>query len=296
MEKYPRLFIKASLIYLAIGTFLGFSYAFNYLEPLRFAHVHLNLFGFMAMFIFGISYHIIPRFMAIPLKHPELVNLHFYLGNISLIGMVAVYPINYGLIYSFFLFMGLFSVWIFIYNIYPLLSEKPENTVKLKKKQEISQKEEVVKKREIITGDMRVRDILEKYPASLEIFLNAGLRGLANEEHRANLPPVQIQMAAQKHQLDLKPLLEKLNAFIAKEESAEVTTVSKQPLEITKETVLGDLVSAYPQVKPLLEKTFGEGCFSCPGAKTETIEQAALMHNKEPDLIVKNVKLLLKQE
>jgi hypothetical protein len=33
------------------------------------SHAHAQIFGFAAMFIFGISYHVMPRFMGVPLQN-----------------------------------------------------------------------------------------------------------------------------------------------------------------------------------------------------------------------------------
>ncbi|MDA0691583.1 MAG: hypothetical protein O3A78_04285 [Nitrospinae bacterium] len=73
MENYPRLFIKASLIYALIGAVLGVAMA---VEPslagrIRFVHIHLNLLGFMTMFIAGVAFHVLPRFNARPVPWPE---------------------------------------------------------------------------------------------------------------------------------------------------------------------------------------------------------------------------------
>jgi hypothetical protein len=82
MDKYARAFIKSSLIYLGVGIILGLLMV---LWPdTRFTitrvHVHLLLLGFMAMMIYGVGYHILPRFMGRPVYSHRL-------GNITLIGL-----------------------------------------------------------------------------------------------------------------------------------------------------------------------------------------------------------------
>ncbi|MBF0275527.1 MAG: DUF1858 domain-containing protein [Nitrospinae bacterium] len=280
MELYPRLFIKAALIYLIIGTFLGFSYSFNFLEPLRFAHVHLNLFGFMAMFIFGIAYHVIPRFNATKIKNQELVRVHFYLSNAGLIGMVFLHPVEPSFSYTFFLMTGLVSVWLFVYILFPLLNDKESETIEHERSSETVAKSKTETKTvssSKITGEMLVRDVLSQYPEKLDIFINAGLKGLANKEHRDNLPPVQIHMAAAKHGVDINKLLSELNNPMSGD---------KKPFEINKNTLIGDLMEKHPEVKELFEKEYGASCFTCPSYKTETIEQTALMHNRNVDEIL----------
>ena len=58
MENYPRLFIKAGLIYALLGAILGVAMA---IEPslsgrVRFVHIHLNLLGFMTMMVAGVAF------------------------------------------------------------------------------------------------------------------------------------------------------------------------------------------------------------------------------------------------
>ena len=92
MDKFPRMFIVSSIIYLLLGTLIGVTMASNALDPMfRFIHIHLNLFGFMAMMVFGVAYHILPRFMGKALKFPKLVPVHYFAANIGLIGMMLTY-------------------------------------------------------------------------------------------------------------------------------------------------------------------------------------------------------------
>ena len=72
MEKYAKLFTKAALIYLALGVILGVTIALMpVLGPrMRFVHIHINLLGFMTMFIAGVAYHVLPRFNTKPAHGP----------------------------------------------------------------------------------------------------------------------------------------------------------------------------------------------------------------------------------
>jgi len=89
MDKYAKAFIKSSLIYLGIGTIMGI--AMLVLPDTRFAltrvHVHILLLGFMAMMIYGVGYHILPRFMGRPVYSARLANAQVWLANITLIGL-----------------------------------------------------------------------------------------------------------------------------------------------------------------------------------------------------------------
>jgi cbb3-type cytochrome oxidase subunit 1 len=81
-------FIKMSLVYLAIGATLGALFAvFPRLLGLKYAHVHLNLLGFMSMMVYGVAYHILPRFQGRMLYSERMAEVQFWLANIGLVGL-----------------------------------------------------------------------------------------------------------------------------------------------------------------------------------------------------------------
>lgn len=90
MEPFVRRFIRASLLWLGVGVVLGLAMA---LDPrwvaLRPAHMHANLLGFVAMMIFGVAYHVIPRFTGHPLHSRRLPAVHLWAANAGLAAMVA---------------------------------------------------------------------------------------------------------------------------------------------------------------------------------------------------------------
>lgn len=59
--------------------------------------------------------------------------------------------------------------------------------------------------------------------------------------------------------------------------------------KINKDIVIGDLIKAYPEAEKVIEKYFGNGCFSCPGIKMESISFGAMMHGIDPELVVKDI-------
>lgn len=63
-----------------------------------------------------------------------------------------------------------------------------------------------------------------------------------------------------------------------------MTTTKK----VTKDTVIGDVISD-PAARKIIEKYFGNGCFTCPGIKMESIAFGAMMHNVDPDKVVKEI-------
>lgn len=53
----------------------------------------------------------------------------------------------------------------------------------------------------------------------------------------------------------------------------------------TKDTVIGEVIKD-PGGKKVIEKYFGNGCFTCPGINMESISFGAMMHNIDPEKIV----------
>jgi hybrid cluster-associated redox disulfide protein len=48
---------------------------------------------------------------------------------------------------------------------------------------------------------------------------------------------------------------------------------------IRPDSVLGDILAAYPETEKVFKRYYGAGCFSCPGQATESVKQSAMMHN-----------------
>lgn len=59
--------------------------------------------------------------------------------------------------------------------------------------------------------------------------------------------------------------------------------------KVTKDTVIGDLIKENPAAGKVIEKYFGSGCFTCPGIKVESIGFGAMMHNVDPEKVVKEI-------
>ncbi len=59
--------------------------------------------------------------------------------------------------------------------------------------------------------------------------------------------------------------------------------------KITKDMVIGDVLKANPAAIKVIQKYFGQGCFTCPGMNMESISFGALMHNINPEVIVKEI-------
>jgi hybrid cluster-associated redox disulfide protein len=59
--------------------------------------------------------------------------------------------------------------------------------------------------------------------------------------------------------------------------------------KFNKDMVIGDVLKASPGAIKVIEKYFGKGCFTCPGMQMESILFGAMMHNINPEVIVKEL-------
>jgi len=90
MDWFVKAFLKSSLAWLAAGVTLGISMAVHPAwNVYRTAHLHMNLLGFVAMMIFGVAYHVIPRFTGHPLYSRGLAAVQWWLANIGLLVFVV---------------------------------------------------------------------------------------------------------------------------------------------------------------------------------------------------------------
>lgn len=66
-------------------------------------------------------------------------------------------------------------------------------------------------------------------------------------------------------------------------------------IEINGDTLLGDVVEQIPGGSAIIEKYFGNGCFTCPGIRMESINFGATMHGMDAQVIVEELKQLVGQ-
>ncbi len=59
--------------------------------------------------------------------------------------------------------------------------------------------------------------------------------------------------------------------------------------KVTKDSVIGDVIRECPGAKDVIQKHFGGGCFTCPGINMESISFGSMMHNLDPEKIVKEI-------
>jgi cytochrome c oxidase cbb3-type subunit 1 len=95
MDKYVRNFIIMSIVYLAASTIFGIAMLHSpKTMSFKFVHSHLNMLGWVSMMIYGVGYHILPKFAGKFVKYPKLGELQFWLANSSLIAMLLFYSMN----------------------------------------------------------------------------------------------------------------------------------------------------------------------------------------------------------
>ena len=125
MSKTTLGFISAGITYLVIGVTLGvLFFIIPATRALNIVHAHLNLVGFVTFFIFGVAYHILPRFRGRPLYSEKLAWWQFWLANIGLVGMLVLLGLG-----AYASFDGLkigqamfgatlaLSIYLFVYNM-----------------------------------------------------------------------------------------------------------------------------------------------------------------------------------
>jgi len=99
-------FIRVSVLYAILGMALGIFMAASTDHSQLPTHAHLNLLGFVSMFLFGIFYKLHPHS-----AEGKLPALHFWISNIGMIGLVsAVFVIYSGNEETGEPIAGLFSV------------------------------------------------------------------------------------------------------------------------------------------------------------------------------------------
>lgn len=133
MSSYTLGFLKSSLIYFILAVILGIHLSVFPASSngFRFAHVHFNLLGWMCMMIYGVGYHILPRFSGVPLYSEKMANIQLYLANAGLIGMalfyylkVEVYNPVFQILFILSSILEGISIFMFVYNIFRTIKWK----------------------------------------------------------------------------------------------------------------------------------------------------------------------------
>lgn len=73
------------------------------------------------------------------------------------------------------------------------------------------------------------------------------------------------------------------------------TATETQTAQVTKETMIGQLLSIDSDVAPILME-IGMHCLGCPSSQMETIEEAAMVHGIDPDDLVNRINAFLNRD
>ncbi|HJX72797.1 MAG TPA: DUF1858 domain-containing protein [Candidatus Deferrimicrobiaceae bacterium] len=292
MDRYTKAFVVASLGYFFLASLLGvWMGAGEAAGWVPFAHIHFNLLGFMSMMIYGVGYFILPRFNGRTLRWPSWVPLHFFAANIGLIGMVATAPERPSTGFVLFAGLSVVSVAMFVINLGATMLIAPAEKAEDEEAEALARPQAPPPPRVDIHPDMRVGEILTRWPQTVEVFVANGFASLGNPEHREQVKqiPITLRMACQRHNVDLEPMVALLISAAGGAPQPAVAGMSaggparKDGLSrgepIRAENILGDILSAYPETEKVFRKYYGDGCFSCPGQATESVKQSAMMHN-----------------
>ena len=136
MDRYVKNFIAASILYLGVASVMGVLMLVRpaLSQVLSFPHSHLMVLGWVSMMIYGVGYHILPRFAGKLVKRTGLCEFQFWVANAGLIGMVVFNPLY---VYhsgnsAILLVLGIsgalqvLSSCIFLFNIFETLYQKEE--------------------------------------------------------------------------------------------------------------------------------------------------------------------------
>ena len=63
-------------------------------------------------------------------------------------------------------------------------------------------------------------------------------------------------------------------------------------IKVTRDMTIGELLSVAPIVAPVLMEV-GMHCLGCPSAQAETLEEAAMVHGLDADLLVEKINAAL---
>ncbi len=69
---------------------------------------------------------------------------------------------------------------------------------------------------------------------------------------------------------------------------AETTNIT-----VTGDSLIGDVIEQIPGASAVIEKYFGDGCFTCPGIRVESITFGSTMHGIDANQVVAELNALL---
>jgi cbb3-type cytochrome oxidase subunit 1 len=96
MDASVRWFLRSAALWLVLGLLLGIWMGADpsRIPLLRTAHLHALLPGFVLSMIFGVGYHVIPRFAGRALPWPGGARIHVVLANLGVALLVAGFALR----------------------------------------------------------------------------------------------------------------------------------------------------------------------------------------------------------
>lgn len=131
VDRWASYFTQAATLYFVIGCTLG---GYMALSPAGWSylrvHFHMNMLGWITMMIYGVAYHVFPRFSGRDVRVISYVKINFIIANAGLLCMVAslIYAEKSGgtpFLHYMIAFSGILeaaAALIFVYNILPAVS------------------------------------------------------------------------------------------------------------------------------------------------------------------------------
>ena len=96
MDKIVVWYLRMSVIYFVFGAFIGVAMLMWPEDSGAYSqiHAHFNLLGFMSMMIYGVGYHILPKFSGTYIYSTKIMVTQFWVANAGLIGMSIFWPMH----------------------------------------------------------------------------------------------------------------------------------------------------------------------------------------------------------
>lgn len=306
MSPYMKRFVYASLFYLGLAAVFGILDGMLDLGYFgSFAHTHFSLLGFMAMIVFGIGYFILPRFNGTDLRFESWVPVHFWLANISLMGMVVFRGLTvetgqdvYHILFVVSASLQVVSIFMFVVNIWLSLTP-PKKTPAVQEADsrptaaspqgsfEVTENRPTV----VVSAETPVAHLVDTDPSLKQILIDSGLKPLAMPGHidMVRSKGVTLGTAVRNHGMDFDAVVSTITHELEKNGFAVTMAPPSQTTRLAPGMLIGEVIRTYPQARDVFQRHFGSGCFECPGQAYESIDMACRMHGVNPHSFIKEL-------
>jgi len=253
MDGFVKGFILASMGWLTLGASLGLAMAVhdaaapaggsNWTWLLLPTHTHLMVIGWVSMMIFGVGYHMIPRFSGVLVWSPRLAWWHLVLANLGLAGMGLGFWLNrleedrWGWLLGAGGTAQFTAIGCFIVNLLVTIWKAGEPRIPTAPAQESLAVRLAgaggPKPAGGIHASWTPALVLAEYPRTLQVFLAFGFSGLADPEHvRTMGSRITLAQAAARHSVNVGELVRALNGVAGT--PIAVAAATSRPLPMLK--------------------------------------------------------------